>query len=185
MSELSRRLALQTGISAAFGAAFCSRALAQNSMAAEDALSIMSADPKFSDWVQILRYTGLAQYAAGDEKFTAFIPTNNAFQKYPEVLNAVLRSRSRAFPDTTTQVEFVRSHVILDIHPLSETNGAPTTLTSIAGNPITISEPQSGIYDVSWVSINQWTATTRIATAPIVASNAIIYAFNDVTLVQS
>jgi len=185
MSNLSRRFALQVGIGATFAAIPLSRALSQPSPSAIDAFSTMSSDPQFSDWVQILKFTGLSQYAAGDLKFTAFIPTNAAFQKYPEVLWDVQRARSRPFPDTARQAEFVRSHVVLDIHPLAELEGKATTLTSIAGNPITIDVPQPGVYDVTWTSINSWTASTRIIRAPIVASNAIIYPFDDVTLVKA
>ena len=185
MSNLSRRFALQATIGAAFAAVPMSRALSQPSPSAADALSIMNSDPRFSTWVQILQFTGLAQDAASGQKFTAFIPTNAAFQKYPTVLWNLKLARSKAFPDTTSQVVFVRSHVVLDIHPLSELNGKATTLTSIAGNPIMIDVPQPGVYDVTWVSINSQTASTRIVSAPIMASNAIIYPFDDVKLVEA
>ena len=80
---------------------------------------------------------------------------------------------------------FVRSHVVLDIHPLSELAGKSATLTSIAGTPIMIDVPQPGVYDVTWVSINSQTASTRIVSAPMMASNAIICPFDDVTLVMA
>jgi uncharacterized surface protein with fasciclin (FAS1) repeats len=185
MLTLSRRFALQATIGAAFAAVPLSRALSQPSSSTADAFSIMNSDPKFSDWVQILKFTGLAQYAASNQKFTAFIPTNAAFQKYPAVLWNLKLSRSKAFPDTTSQVMFVRSHVVLDIHPLSELGGKAATLTSIAGTPIMIDVPKPGVYDVTWVSINSQTASTRIISAPIMASNAIIYPFDDVTLVMA
>jgi uncharacterized surface protein with fasciclin (FAS1) repeats len=185
MSHLSRRFALQVTAAAAISAVPLSRALSQTAPPMQDALSMMTSDARFSDWVQLLEYTGLAQYAAGDQPFTAFIPTNKAFSKYPQVLAEVLRPRTRAFPDTTLQVQFVRSHVVLDIHPLTQVEGAPVALTSIAGNSIVIRPQQAGVYDVRWTSINSMLASAIISGSPIRASNAIIYPYDDVTLISA
>jgi len=147
-----------------------------------DALSIMSSDPRFSDWVQVLRFSGLAQYAQSGPKFTALVPTNTAFQKYPEILQEVLRPRDKAFPDTTLQVQFVRSHVILDEHPLSEFSGKKVQLTALSGNPIDIDATQPGVYVVSWSGIPTKIATTTITGNPITATNGIIYPFSEITI---
>jgi len=181
MAHLSRRHVVQTSV-AAFAASFISQKTFAQTSASEDALSLMRADPKFSDWIEILDYAGMSQYASGPDPFTAFVPTNDAFEKVPEVLAEVLRSKSRAFPETTLQVNFVRSHVIRDIHPLSDYAGKTAKLTSVAGNPITIDGTQSGVFLVSWVSLDR-IAKVRITSAPIRASNAIIYPFDDLVRV--
>jgi uncharacterized surface protein with fasciclin (FAS1) repeats len=182
MQNFSRRKAIATSAVAICASLVTKPGFAQTDASTPDALTLMTSDPQFSDWVQILNYTGLTQYAGGADKFTAFIPTNTAFKKDPSVIEAVLRSKSRAFPDTSTQVEFVRSHVIRDIHPLSELSGKNTMLTSIAGLPIHIDGRQAGVYIVSWTSVNSRMATIRVTDKPLVASNAIIYPFSDLTL---
>jgi uncharacterized surface protein with fasciclin (FAS1) repeats len=182
MLNFSRRQAIASSAVALCASLVTKPAFAQTDALTPDALTLMSSDLQFSDWVQILNYTGVSQYAAGADKFTAFIPTDTAFKKDPSVLQAILRIKTRAFPDTSVQVEFVRSHVIRDIHPLSEFSGKNSTLTSIAGNPIHIDGRQPGVYTVSWTSLNLRIATIRVTDGPLVASNAIIYPFNDLSL---
>ena len=181
MLTVSRRQVFQATVLSGLAAA-CSKFSLAEAQPEGDALSIMSSDPRFSDWVQVLRYAGLAQYAQSGPKFTSFVPTNDAFQKYPEILQDVLRPRNKAFPDTTLQVQFVRSHVILDEHPLSEFAGKKVQLTAISGNPIDIDATQPGVYVVSWSGIPGKIATTTITGNPIAATNGIIYPFNEITI---
>ena len=181
MLTLSRRQAFQATLLSGLAAA-CPKVSLAEAEPQGDALSVMSSEPRFSDWVQVLRYAGLAQYAQSGPKFTSFVPTNAAFQKYPEILQNVLRPRNKAFPDTTLQVQFVRSHVILDEHPLSEFTGKKVQLTALSGNPIDIDATQPGVYVVSWPGILTKVATTTITGNPITATNGIIYPFSEVVI---
>jgi uncharacterized surface protein with fasciclin (FAS1) repeats len=181
MFDLSRRQVFQASLLGGVAAVVASAPYAKADTEG-DALSVMMSQQRFSDWVQVLRYAGLAQYAQSTPRFTSFIPTNMAFQKYPNILADVLQPRSKAFPDTTLQVNFVRSHVILDLHPLSECAGKKVQLTAISGNPIEIDGTKPGIFVVSWSGINSIAATTTISEDPITATNGIIYPFDSVVL---
>jgi uncharacterized surface protein with fasciclin (FAS1) repeats len=182
MLNISRRDAVRSALAGTLTALSLKTAAAQMDQTADDALSIMESDPRFSDWVEILKFSGLSQYAQNTPRFTAFVPTNAAFEKYPDTLTSLLSGRSRSFPDTTRQVLFVRSHVILDLHPLSEFSGRTATVTSLAGNPIFVDGTKAPAYIVTWTSINSRTATAHLCGAPVVASNAIIYPVDNVVL---
>ena len=148
-----------------------------------NAWDILIADPRFSEAVSLFEYAGLVQYVQTNH-FTAFVPTNNAFNKNPDVLPSLLRQRNRAFPDTTLAVNFVRSHALQDLHPLSEFSGRSQTLTAISGSPLTIDGRSPGVYTVTWTSIGSKTGTARIGDNPIVASNALIYPVDTVVLTE-
>lgn len=182
MLHISRREATKSALIGALSALTVASASAQQSQSSEDALTVMETDPRFSDWMQILKFSGLSQYAQSTPQFTAFIPTNAAFDKYPDLLTNLLAGRSRAFPETGRQVLFVRSHVILDFHPLSEFSGKTATVTSMAGNPISVDGTNPNLYTVTWSSVNGHTATAHISGSPIIASNAIIYPVDSVVL---
>jgi uncharacterized surface protein with fasciclin (FAS1) repeats len=182
MLHISRRDTIRSALAGGLTALTLERAVAQSSQLAGNALAMMEADQKFSDWVQVLKFSGLSQYAESTPKFTAFVPTNAAFDKYPGTLESLLSGRSRSFPDTTRQVNFVRSHVILDLHPLSQFSGRKDAVTSMAGLPILIDGTNPGTYLVMWSSINGRTATARICGEPISASNAILYPVDNVVL---
>jgi uncharacterized surface protein with fasciclin (FAS1) repeats len=79
-------------------------------------------------------------------------------------------------------VDFVRSHVLRDLHPLSEFNGKITQVTSLSGSPIEIDGTQSGNYLVKWTSVKEQFASAHFSGSPVIASNAIIYPFDDVVL---
>jgi uncharacterized surface protein with fasciclin (FAS1) repeats len=154
---------------------------AQSATSGQDAWSALESDPQFSDAVELFKYAGLVQYVQTG-RFTAFIPTDQAFDDHPGVLAGLLRERTRAFPDTTVAVTFVRSHAVHDLHTLSEVSGKTTTLTSIAGNPIHIDGTSPGKYTVTWVSVQSEIATAHIVDKPIVTSNALIYPVDTVVL---
>jgi uncharacterized surface protein with fasciclin (FAS1) repeats len=147
----------------------------------QNAWDILAADPQFSDAVELFKYSGLVQYVQTDS-FTAFVPTNAAFAKNPEVLPSLLRGKNRAFPDTTLAVNFVRSHAIQDMHPLSEFSGRYETLTAISGNPLTVDGRTPGVYVVTWISVASKLATAHVVDKPIVATNALIYPVDTVVL---
>ncbi len=158
-----------------------SAAPAQTAVSEGNAWSALQNRPEFSDAVALFEYSGLVQYVQTD-RFTAFIPTNAAFDNHPGLLASLLRERTRAFPDTTSAVTFIRSHAVYDLHPLSEVSGKSTTLTSIAGNPIHIDGTSPGKYTVTWVSVQSEIATAHVVDRPIVASNALIYPVDTVVL---
>ncbi len=77
-------------------------------------------------------------------------------------------------------MQLIRSHVVLDLHPLSEFAGRKATVTAVSGSAITVDGTQPGIYTVTWQGLNGATALARISDTPILASNAIIYAVDSV-----
>lgn len=181
MFAISRRRLMKGSAAVMAGAAVASSAFAAADSSAQNALAIMAADPRFSYWVKVLRFAGLQDYAAGGDNFTAFVPTDAAFQKYPWVLRDVLKPRTRPFPETDVQVEFVRSHVILDLRPLSGFAGKKGSVTSIAGSPIMIDGTKTGSFTVTWQGVEDRQATAMFTDSPIVASNALIYPFDNVS----
>ena len=183
MPNIARRHMLQASITSCIASQLAKKAFADTISPGEDALTIMASDSRFTFWVRTLKSSGLAQYASSASQFTAFVPTNLAFSKYPDVLAEVLRSNNGlAFPDTTSQATFVRAHIVLGLHPLSDFAGNISTLMSAAGTPITIDGTKPGTYSVTWVSVDWRAATTQLTDAPIIASNAILYPFDNVTL---
>jgi uncharacterized surface protein with fasciclin (FAS1) repeats len=174
---LSRRTALFGGAAIAALPAFA----AAQSTGAPNAWDVISSRPEFSDAVRLFTYAGLTQYVQND-RFTAFIPTNAAFAKNPDVLPSLLKEKSRAFPDTTLAVEFIRSHAIYDLHPLSDFKGKKSVLTAISGAPLTIDGTTPGTYVVTWVSVQSKTATAHVSDNPIVTANALIYPVDTVVL---
>jgi uncharacterized surface protein with fasciclin (FAS1) repeats len=158
-------------------------ASAQTVSTNQDTWSVLVNDPNFSDVVALLKYAGLNQYVETD-RFTAFFPTNAAFDSHPGVLQGLLKERTRAFPDTTAAVTFMRSHAIYDMYPLSVFTGKNTTLTSISGNQIEIDGTHPGTYTVRWVSVNSQIAIAHVVDHPIITSNAIIYPVDNVMLIN-
>ena len=158
--------------------------LADNLSSGPDAWTVIEGDPRFSDAVELFKYAGLVDYVR-TTSFTAFMPTNAAFAKVPDVLPALLKDRSRAFPETTLTVNFIRSHAVYDIHPLSEFSGKQATVRSIAGFPIEIDGMTPGDYTVSWTSIGGKVGTAQLQDHPIIASNALIYPVDSVILTSS
>jgi uncharacterized surface protein with fasciclin (FAS1) repeats len=181
MPELSRRNVFKASTIGLLASLSAKVAFADENLSGETALDLLASDPRFSDWVQVLEFAGLTQYAESS-RFTAFVPTNAAFSKYPDILDSLLKGRGRAFADNTVPVQFIRSHVVLDLHPLSEFSGRKATVTAVSGSPITVDGTQSGIYTVTWESVNGTSASARIADTPILVSNAIIYAVDNVVV---
>jgi uncharacterized surface protein with fasciclin (FAS1) repeats len=181
MDALTRRTLLSCSTAVLLTAFFCTIARSAPPPSGTDAWTIISSDPQFSDATTLFKYAGLTQYVQNDS-FTAFIPTNAAFDKNPGILSVLMPGRNKAFPDTTLTVNFIRSHAILDMHPLSEFSGRTVTLTAISGNPITIDGSQPGTYVITWVSVKSKTATARVVDAPIVTANALIYPVDNVVL---
>jgi uncharacterized surface protein with fasciclin (FAS1) repeats len=175
--RLSRRAVLLGGAAIV---AMPALAVAQ-SAGTQNAWDMISNNPDFSDATRLFTYAGLEQYVQND-RFTAFIPTNAAFAKNPTVLPGLLKEKSRAFPDTTLAVEFIRSHAIYDLHPLSDFKGKKAVLTAISGAPLTIDGTTPGTYVVTWVSVQSKIATAHITDNPIVTANALIYPVDTVVL---
>jgi uncharacterized surface protein with fasciclin (FAS1) repeats len=180
MFDLSRRTIFKAGAMGLMASLPAKISLAADP-SSETALAMMTADPRFSEWVQVLEFAGLTQYAI-DSRFTAFVPTNTAFSKFPGILDTLLKGRGRAFPDSTVPVQFVRSHVVLDLHPLSEFAGKKATVTAVSGNPITVDGTQNGIFTVTWQSLNGTLASAQMTDSPLLASNAIIYPVDRVAI---
>ncbi len=179
MQKLSRRNMFKASAIGLLASLPARVSFADETLLGETALSLLASDPRFSDWVQVLEFAGLTQYAE-TSRFTAFVPTNAAFARYPDILDTLLKGRGRAFADSTVPVQFIRSHVVLDLHPLSEFAGRKATVTAVSGSPITVDGTQAGVYEVTWQGLNGASASARIADTPILTSNAIIYAVDSV-----
>jgi uncharacterized surface protein with fasciclin (FAS1) repeats len=106
MLILSRRQAIQTSLLGAISSLTLRTAFADDSSTSQNAWTVLQADPRFSDAVELFMFAGLVQYVQTD-RFTAFIPTNAAFDKNPSVLPSLLQEgHSKAFPVTTRVVDF-------------------------------------------------------------------------------
>ena len=181
MPHISRRLLFKASAISLLATLPPAASFADDNTSSQNALALMTSVPRFSQWVQVLEFAGLTQYAI-NSNFTAFVPTNTAFDKYPGIFDTLLKGRGRAFPDSTVPVQFIRSHVVLDLHPLSEFSGKKATVTAVSGSPITVDGTQAGLYTVTWESLNGTAASARITDTPLLASNAILYAVDSVTM---
>jgi uncharacterized surface protein with fasciclin (FAS1) repeats len=149
----------------------------------QDAWTMLENNPNFSDVVALVKRADLGRFMETN-RFTAFLPTNAAFDKNPGVLSVLLQEQTGGLPDTTTAVVFMRSHAIYDIHPLSEFSGRSVTLTSISGSPIEIDGTHPDKYTVRWISVQSKIGTAHVVDSPIVTSNAIIYPVDTVILID-
>jgi uncharacterized surface protein with fasciclin (FAS1) repeats len=184
MIKLSRRRALQASLVSTVAALPVSSALAQVAGGTQDAWQSIASDPRFSKFVQLLEFGGLVQYFKTDV-FTGFVPTDTAFSKDPSVFASLIPRKGRAFPDTAPVTNFMRSHALFDIHPLSEFSGKHATVTAISGSKIEITGMQPGVYVVKWLSVKSEYATANVVDKPIVSSNALLYPVDSVVLTAS
>jgi uncharacterized surface protein with fasciclin (FAS1) repeats len=184
MPNLSRRLVVGGAFAGAALLAPMKMLRARSLVSPLDAWTVIESDPRFSDAVELFKYAGLVDYVR-TTNFTAFLPTNAAFDKVPDVLSKLLQGRSRPFPETTLTVDFVRAHAVYDIHPLSEFSGRNVVLRSIAGYPIQIDGTKAGHYTVRWTSISSKIGTAQLMDNPVIASNALIYPVDTVILTAS
>lgn len=184
MPKITRREIILGSVTSSVALFLAKPSFADTNSSTEDALTVLSSDTRFTFWVQALKSCGLAQYAAGPDQFTAFVPTNHAFSRYPNILAAVLRPNTNIALEQTRSVSaFIKAHIIPGRHTLSDFAGNVSTVTSMAGTPITIDASHSTPYSVTWVSDDWRSATSQLTIAPLIASNAIIYPVDDVTLI--
>lgn len=138
-----------------------------------DAFSIASADPRFRTFTSIVHRSGLEPSARGLQPFTVFMPTEAAFDRYPELRARLLGPASEAFPDTHALVAFVRAHVLLGLHPTPPLGERREQIMSRVGTTISIINTTPPT--ISWDSAGGRTGTATLSEAPIIASNALIY----------
>ena len=139
----------------------------------QDAFTVASADPRFKTFTSIVRSSGLEASARGPQPFTVFVPTEEAFDRYPELRASLLGPASEAFPDTHALVTFVRAHVLLGRYPTPPLGERRERLMSRVGTPIDIINTTPPT--ISWQSSGGRTGTATLSEAPIIASNALIY----------
>ena len=166
LSTSASALALLTGSVPSSGA----RAQAGDG---QNAFSIASADPRFRTFTSVVQRSGLEPSARGSLPFTVFMPTEAAFDRYPDLRASLLGPASLAFPDTHALVMFVRAHVLLGLHPTPPLGERREQILTRVGTTISIinSTPPT----ISWDSSAGRTATATLSEAPIIASNALIY----------
>ena len=136
---------------------------------AQNAFAVMASNADLSDWLGLVESAGLGG-AAGNNEYTVFALTNEGFDQ----LNALLRGKltqagSNRPVDPQLLQEVVRTHVILGLHPASEFAGKTVTLTTAAGDPITVDGT-----DPTALKLTMRYATAHEVAPPIVADNAII-----------
>ncbi len=101
------------------------------------------------------------------------MPTEAAFDRYPELRASLLGPASEAFPDTHALVMFVRAHVLLGLHPTPPLGGRREQVMTRVGTTIDIINTTPPT--ISWDSSGGRTGTATLSEAPIIASNALIY----------
>ena len=138
-----------------------------------DAFSLASADPRFRTFTSIVHRSGLEASARGVQPFTVFMPTEAAFDRYPELRASLLGPASEAFPDTHALVMFVRAHVLLGLHPTPPLGEHRERVMTRVGTTIEIINTTPPT--ISWDSSGGRTGTATLSEAPIIASNALIY----------
>ena len=181
MISLSRRTIVSAASLLPLAAVVTPAAFAQE--VNQDAFTEFASDGRFSDWMSLLVESGLSPYARGLARFTAFVPTNQAFAGNPGVLASLLPNGNEAFPDTTKLIRFIRAHVLAGMHPLSEFSGKEVTVNSVIGTPIEIDARNPSSIQVTWTSMEGVHASTKVSGAPIACINALIYPVDQVVVI--
>lgn len=138
-----------------------------------DAFSVASADPRFRIFTSIVQRSGLEPSARGTQPFTIFMPTEAAFDRYPDLRASLLGPASEAFPNTHALVMFVRAHVLLGLHPTPPLGQRRERIMSRVGTTVEIINTVPPT--ISWESSGGRIGTATLSEAPIIASNALIY----------
>lgn len=137
---------------------------------AQNAARAMASDPNLSKWTQIVGMAGLMQGAATNE-VTVFAITNEGFDKINGVWrNALSSPGSSGSPNFQRMQQLVRSQAIFGLYPMSTLTLKKTTLTSVAGTPITIDA-----MNPAHITVTMAHTTATISGNPIVTSQAVIY----------
>lgn len=148
-----------------------------------DAFTITSANPRFRTFTSVVQKSGLELSARGAQPFTVLMPTEAAFDRYPELRASLLGPVSEAFPDTQALVMFVRAHVLLGLHPTPPLRTRRERVMSRVGTTVEIINTVPPT--VSWESSGGRTGTATLSEAPIIASNALIYPIDNPILLVS
>ena len=110
----------------------------------------MAADPRLRTWVTLVERSGLMPDFRGTTPFTVFASMEPAFDRYPQERQRLLEKSSGAFADICDVVLFVRSHVLLGLHPIAQLRGREQSLKSVVGTPMDVIDSQP--LTMSWVS---------------------------------
>ena len=193
MIVLNRRASLVSGLSVALVGLSNRAASAQGapqgmqmmSRPYEDGFTVMASQSQFATWVTILQLSGLAPYARGATPYTAFVPTDAAFDKHPQIRAQLLPTAGSTFPDVTLLISLVRAHVTYGLHPLDGFVGKTVELKSVSGTPIVVDGTNQNAITVTWQSVQGEKAQGTLSGQPILASNANIYPIDTVMFRQS
>ena len=145
--------------------------------------TITSANPRFRTFTSVVQKSGLELLARGAQPFTVFMPTEAAFDRYPELRASLLGPASEAFPDTQALVMFVRAHVLLGLHPTPPLGMRRERIMSRVGTTVEIINTVPPT--ISWESSGGRTGTATLSETPIIASNALIYPVDNPILLAS
>ena len=187
--HFSRRLAFKAAAGAALApvlGGLVRPAAAQEYMA--DGYSVMAADERFTTWVRLIDAGGLQSYARAPTPYTVFAVTETGFAKFPNIVQNLLgyqnqsgsHNDANAFPDTSKIVKLVRSHVLKGKHGANEMMGKTTTVTTVAGTPLTVNASGQPV-TITWNSVDTGQGLKAVVPdVPLVAINAVIYPIDDI-----
>jgi len=151
-----------------------------------DGLTVMESDGRFREWIRLLSASGLARDAESGPPYTMFVPTDGAMEPYAldfsEMLGLVAWNVN-ATPDVPRIDRVVRSHTVEGMHPLSEFSGKKMTLRSTFNTEVDVDGTTPGVLTVT-VHRPTATAVQRITTQPLMASNAVIYPVETVSVTR-
>ena len=180
---VGRRDALRLGAAAALAVAIGGAGRASAAEAAPDALEVMQRDGRFSKWLDLISYTGLARYMTGEGgrivSFTMFAPTDEAVAPYHDLIKEL--RLNTPFPDTHRVTQLIRSYTLPGLHPLAEFSGKAVLLHGFANNPVQLDgrNPKSSQLVVL---VGAKRSKNTIDGNPVIPSNAIVYALGAVDL---
>lgn len=187
MSQISRRnlITAGSGITLAAAIGLVRPAWAQQgTVVMGDAYSVMASDDRLTTWTQLIDAGGLQAYARAPRPYTTFPTSDAVFAQNPAIVKQLLgylystgtHNSQDAFPDTTTIVKLVRSHVVAGKHYSPEVMGKKITVQSIAGTPIEVDGTNPKAVKVTWTSAaNGKALSATLVDDPITCTNAVIY----------
>lgn len=129
--------------------------------------------------VAAVKAAGLVDTLSGPGPFTVFAPTNDAFGKLPAgTVDTLVKPENKA-----TLTGILTYHVVpgtmtaADIEAKAKANGGKAMLTTVQGEPITLSKHGSG-----WMITDAKGGTAMITIANVMQSNGVIHVIDSVLM---
>ena len=138
-----------------------------------------AAAPNLSTLVTAVKAAGLDTALAGPGPFTVFAPTNDAFNRLaPGTLTKLMKPEQKASLTKVLQYHVVSGRMTLaDLKAKTAAGGGTTTLTTLAGQPLTVTYAND-VMTLTDPNGNK----SYVETADVMQSNGVVHVVNGVVV---